>query len=71
MMLNIHSIFRATIQGIEDMVNNCNILKDKLNVQKLKNVLIIKIDQILKDILTNLADYYPQAPSTGGNTRLK
>lgn len=29
------------------------------------------MDEILKDILINLADHYPQAPSTGGNTRLK
>ena len=31
----------------------------------------MKTDQIVKDILVNLADNYPQAPTTGGTPRMR
>ena len=36
-----------------------------------KEDLIIKLDNILHNILINLADSYPQAPASGGTPRMR
>ena len=33
--------------------------------------LIVYLQRIMKNILVNLADYYPQAPITGGTLKMK
>ena len=69
-MLNIYSIFRETIKAIA----HCPALKEALGEEGLKEVredLVIQVDNILHNILINLADSYPQAPASGGTPRMK
>jgi hypothetical protein len=40
-------------------------------MSKIRLNLTKKIDQIINTILNNLADYYPQAPPTGGTHRMR
>jgi hypothetical protein len=66
-MLNIHSVFRETIRGFQDNP----ILKEKVGAEELKSSLILHVDNILSNILINLADSYPQAPASGGTPRMR
>ena len=66
-MLNLHSIFRQTINTIEKH----ELLKIRLNVEEVRDMLIIDLDNILNNILVNLADNYPEAPPSGGTPRMK
>jgi hypothetical protein len=65
-MLNFHSIFRQTIAAFEEHEG----LKTA-NVDAVKDDLVIQMDNILKNILINLADSYPQAPASGGTPRMR
>ena len=67
MMLNIHSIFKHTIKSIREQA--C--LKEIVDIDELKENLIFEVDLILKNILINLADSYPQAPISGGTIRMR
>ena len=67
MMLNVHSIFKHTIEAL----NNNKVITTKTKIEDLKTNLIIEIDNILKNILINLADSYPQAPPSGGTIRMR
>ena len=40
-------------------------------MDELKDVLIIEVDNILNNILVNLADMYPQAPPSGATPRMR
>ena len=66
-MLNVHSIYRQTVKAIEE--DKC--LKDMVQVDELKDNLIIQLDNILNNILINLADSYPQAPPSGSTPRMR
>ena len=66
-MLNLHSIFRQTINTIEKN----ELLKTRLNIEEVRDMLIIDLDNILNNILVNLADNYPEAPPSGGTPRMK
>ena len=46
-------------------------IKMRTNIEELKAILIIEIDDILSNILVNLADNYPQAPASGGTPKMK
>ena len=37
----------------------------------LKQHLVMEVDNIVNNILLNAADYYPQAPASGGTPRMK
>lgn len=66
-MINLESIFRETIEAIEAS----NMLRDRVNMEQLKDFLIIEVDDILSNILTNLLDSYPQAPASGGTPKMR
>lgn len=66
-ILNVHSIFKHTIHSVKEHP----ILKEVVKVDELKGNLIYQIDIILKNILINLADSYPQAPASGGTIRMR
>ena len=69
-MLNVHSIFKETIKAIESNV----ILMEKVGkdgIGKIKADLVVETDNILHNILINLADSYPQAPASGGTPRMR
>ena len=68
-MLNIFSIHKQVVRAV---------LQSKLLTQKhivdknqFKNNLIVEVDNIVNNILINLADSYPQAPISGGTPRIK
>ena len=67
MMLNVHSIFRKTMQAIESNLT----LQRLTNFPELKEALTIEVDNILENVLINLADNYPQAPASGGTPRMR
>jgi len=54
-----------------ESIQNCKELEQKLELEKLKIDFILQTEHIIKNILINLADYYPQAPITGGTPRIK
>ena len=66
-MLNVHSIFRQTVFAIEQN----QILKNMVNPEHLRDDFIIEVDNILTNILNNLAASYPQAPVSGGTPRMR
>ena len=66
-MLNLHSIYRQTILAIEEN----KLLKKYVKIEEFRDNLIIKIENILNNILINLADSYPQAPISGGTPRMR
>jgi fumarylacetoacetate (FAA) hydrolase family protein len=66
-MLNVQSIFQKIIEALR----NNELLKAKVDIEKVKSALVIQIDSILKNILINLADLYPQAPPAGGTSRMR
>ena len=69
-MLNVHSIFKETIKAIGNNV----LLMEKVGkegVGKIKADLVVETDNILHNILINLADSYPQAPASGGTPRMR
>ena len=66
-MLNLHSIFRQVITAIE---NNKHLQKF-VNMEVLRNDLIIRIENQINNILINLADCYPQAQASGGTPRMR
>ena len=47
------------------------ILKGRVNIEMLRDDLLIEMDNMLNNILLNLADFYPQAPAAGGTPRMK
>ena len=42
-----------------------------IDLDEMTNLLIIEIENILDNILINLADSYPQAPISGGTPRMR
>ena len=62
-MLNLQSLFKKTIEAVHGL----NIKYDL----KVDMDLIVYLQRIMKNILVNLADYYPQAPITGGTLKMK
>jgi hypothetical protein len=66
-LLNIQSVFRETLKAL----SKNEALKGKVNVEQLRDDLILETDNILGNILTNLADHYPQAPASGGTSRMR
>jgi hypothetical protein len=66
-MLNTQAIFREAILEI----GKHPILKDRVDAEELRDYLVIEIDNILSNILLNLADSYPQAPAVGGTPRMR
>ena len=66
-VVNLHAVFRETYKRISSHF----ILKNKFNLPELKAELAYEIDLIIKNILANLADNYPQAPVTGGTPRMR
>jgi len=65
-MLNVQSIFLQIVKAIEEQPK----MKEALDFNQFKIVLVKKIEHIIKGILINLGDYYPQAPITGGTPRM-
>ena len=66
-MINLEAIFREVIGAIEDS----SFLKKRTSLEELRDSLIIEIDDILTNILANLADSYPQAAASGGTPRMR
>ena len=66
-MLNLHSIFRQVITAVE---NNQHLQK-YVNIETLRNDLIIRIEDQINNILINIADCYPQAQASGGTPRMR
>ena len=66
-MLNIHSIFRQTLNSLEQHPQ----LQGKLNIKEIRQDLIIQIDNILNNIFINLVDLYPEAIPSGGTLRMR
>ena len=69
-MLNINSIHRKTIQAIlsNEYLKEGKNIKDK---EKMKENLIMEVDNIVNNILINTADNYPQAPPSGVTPRMR
>ena len=42
-----------------------------MNVEEFKKTFMVEVDNMLNNILINLADNYPQAPVAGGTPRMK
>jgi hypothetical protein len=66
-MLNVHSIYKQIISALQA---NESIGKS-IDMEEVRSHLIIEIDNILNNILVNLADSYPQAPISGGTPRMR
>jgi hypothetical protein len=66
-MLNVQSILSHTIKAFE---SNEKLIK-RINIEEVKEDLAIEIDCILKNIMINLADSYPQAPASGATPKMK
>lgn len=66
-MINLHAVFRETIHTI----SNDEILSKKVDVSALQDDLILEMDNMLNNILLNLADNFPQAPPSGGTPRMR
>ena len=60
-LLNIHSVFKETMKEI----SSSELLKEKNSIEDIREHLMVQIDNILNNILVNLADSYPQAPIAG------
>jgi hypothetical protein len=68
-LLNINSILRETLSAV-----NKNQLLQTLPLEELKRLeyqLTVDADQMLGDVMVNLADYYPQAAAAGGTPRMR
>ena len=70
-MVNLHSIFRKTVQSVIDTVQRQEKLQDKINVKEFRQIFMVEVDSMINNILINLADNYPQAPVTGGTPRMR
>jgi len=66
-MLNVHSIFREAMQSLE----KSKIFKDSNKLVNFRNKLILEVEEMLENILINLADSYPQAPPAGATPRMR
>ena len=66
-LLNVQSVYKECTIRIESHESLIPYLKE----QEWKKDLLIDIDNILNNILINLADNYPQAPASGGTPRMK
>ena len=66
-MLNVHSILRETVETIRKNSS----LTTAIDLEEFKSSLAIKMDNILSNILLNLANSYPQAPASGGTPRMR
>ena len=66
-LLNLHSAFKATMKELEENETITRVA----NMEDVRENLIIELDDILNDILVNLADGYPQAPASGGTPRMR
>ena len=66
-MLNVHSIYRQTIRAIEGNES----LKNIVDIERIKDDLVIEVDNMLNSIFVNLAPIYPQAPISGGTPRMR
>ena len=67
MMLNVHSIINQTIQALKQN----ELFSRQVCIKDLQSHLVIQVDNILQNILINLADNYPQAPASGGTPRMR
>jgi hypothetical protein len=66
-MLNLQAIFREVVLKVQTLP----MFKDVAQLEDFRSNLIIEVDNILKNILANLADSYPQAPASGGTPRMR
>ena len=67
-MLNMQSIFYKTVEAVSalgPLRNSAEVLK------KVKIDLVEKMERLMKNILINQQDNYPQAPITGGTLKMK
>ena len=62
-LLNLHSAFKATMKELEENETITRVA----NMEDVRENLIIELDDILNDILVNLADGYPPGPSLRRN----
>lgn len=69
-MLNVYSIHKKTINAILEskLLKEGNHIPD---IDKLRVDLIIEVDNMVHNIMINLADSYPQAPASGGTPRMR
>lgn len=70
-MLNCLSIFRQTISGFEYLIEKYPKIENKIRIDKLRSVLIYEIDVIVKNILINLKNKYPEASAEAYNLKFK
>lgn len=66
-MLNVHAIVSQTIKA----VTSHSLLKDKVNFHEIRSDLAIHADNIVSNVLVNLADNYPQASVAGVSPRIR
>ena len=69
-MLNIYSVHRHAVKAILESTT----LKERQNIpdaERLRHDLIIEVDNMVQNIMLNLADGYPQAPVSGGTPRMR
>ena len=69
-MLNIYSIHKQTIKAIlsNKQLNEKGSIKDR---EIIKEDLVMEVENIVNNILLNIADNYPQAPASGGTPRMR
>lgn len=68
-MLNITSLFTNIIQELKKNITGLD--QTKFDIELIKKDLVIKLEIIMKSILDDLANSYPQAPITESTPRMK
>jgi hypothetical protein len=66
-MLNTQAIFREAMRRVEEHPA----LKKRVDVQELRDYLLVEVDNMVSNACLNLADLYPQAPPSGGTPRMR
>jgi hypothetical protein len=70
LMLNLHSVFSEVAATIK----NNRLLRTKISeeqLQEIKQVLVIEVENMISNVLINLADLYPQAQASGSTPRMR
>jgi len=66
-MVNLQAIHKATIQALK----NNEQLRERIDMDKVEQFLVVEMDNALNNIFINLSDSFPQAPASGGTLRMK
>jgi hypothetical protein len=72
-ILNVHSILNKIMTTVRSHSSLQTLPEEikKMELKKMELKLTLDVDQMLSDVMVNLADYYPQASAAGSTPRMR